>query len=58
MSTSTDSSRLPLQQVWPDTLVARYREAGHWRGETFPGSCASVQNAMPMTSRWSPATYA
>ncbi|MDU1662288.1 MAG: 2,3-dihydroxybenzoate-AMP ligase, partial [Stenotrophomonas maltophilia] len=37
MSTSTDSSRLPLQQVWPDTLVARYREAGHWRGETFPG---------------------
>jgi 2,3-dihydroxybenzoate-AMP ligase len=36
MSTSADFSRLPLQQVWPDALVARYREAGHWRGETFP----------------------
>ena len=31
-----DSSRLPLQQVWPDDLAAHYREAGHWRGETFP----------------------
>ncbi|KAG0780094.1 hypothetical protein G6F22_010276 [Rhizopus arrhizus] len=27
---------MPLRQVWPDDLVARYREAGHWRGETFP----------------------
>lgn len=35
----TDSSdpKLPLRQTWPDDLVARYRAAGHWRGETFPG---------------------
>lgn len=36
MNASPDSSRLPLQQVWPDDLAAHYREAGHWRGETFP----------------------
>ena len=36
MNTPTVSSRLPLQQAWPDALVARYREAGYWRGETFP----------------------
>ena len=30
------SPRLPLQQVWPEDRVARYRAAGHWRGETFP----------------------
>ena len=29
-------TRLPLNQVWPDALVERYRAAGHWRGETFP----------------------
>lgn len=27
---------LPLRQEWPEELVARYRAAGHWRGETFP----------------------
>ncbi|MEC5399029.1 (2,3-dihydroxybenzoyl)adenylate synthase [Uliginosibacterium sp. H1] len=27
---------LPLRQVWPDELVARYRAAGYWRGETMP----------------------
>lgn len=27
---------IPLRQTWPDDLVARYRAAGHWRGETFP----------------------
>lgn len=36
MNTSAVSPRLPLQQAWPDELVARYRQAGHWRGETFP----------------------
>lgn len=36
MPPPTDT-RLPLRQVWPDDLVARYRAAGHWRGETFPG---------------------
>lgn len=37
MTPSTVDSRLPLQQQWPEALVARYRAAGHWRGETFPG---------------------
>lgn len=27
---------IPLRQTWPAELVARYRAAGHWRGETFP----------------------
>ncbi|MCD9032328.1 AMP-binding protein [Luteimonas sp. Y-2-2-4F] len=36
MSEPADT-RLPLRQVWPDDFVARYRAAGHWRGETFPG---------------------
>ncbi len=27
---------LPLRQVWPEDVAARYRAAGHWRGETFP----------------------
>jgi len=26
---------IPLQQVWPDDLAARYRAKGYWRGETF-----------------------
>ncbi|WP_431280756.1 (2,3-dihydroxybenzoyl)adenylate synthase [Humitalea sp. 24SJ18S-53] len=28
---------LPLRQVWPADFAARYRAAGYWRGETFPG---------------------
>ncbi|MBD9370802.1 AMP-binding protein [Xanthomonas sp. XNM01] len=28
---------IPLRQTWPDDLAARYRAAGYWRGETFPG---------------------
>ena len=24
-----------LHQPWPEDLARRYREAGHWRGETF-----------------------
>ncbi|MGE8258724.1 MAG: (2,3-dihydroxybenzoyl)adenylate synthase [Stenotrophomonas sp.] len=31
-----ESPRLPLEQAWPEARVARYRAAGHWRGETFP----------------------
>jgi len=27
----------PLKQIWPEECVARYREAGYWRGDTFPG---------------------
>ncbi|WP_416057341.1 (2,3-dihydroxybenzoyl)adenylate synthase [Stenotrophomonas maltophilia] len=34
---TADTARLPLQQAWPADRVARYRAAGHWRGETFPG---------------------
>lgn len=37
MNASFSSSRVPLRQVWPPALVARYRAAGHWCGETFPG---------------------
>lgn len=28
---------IPLRQTWPDDFARRYREAGYWRGETFPG---------------------
>ncbi len=28
---------IPLQQTWPDEVAQRYRDAGYWRGETFPG---------------------
>ncbi len=31
------SPLLPLRQTWPDSFVQRYRAAGYWRGETFPG---------------------
>jgi len=27
---------IPLRQTWPEDFVQRYREAGYWRGETFP----------------------
>ncbi|WP_458094837.1 (2,3-dihydroxybenzoyl)adenylate synthase [Roseomonas sp. WA12] len=27
---------IPLRQEWPADFAARYRAAGHWRGETFP----------------------
>lgn len=31
------NGRLPLRQVWPEAFAERYRAAGYWRGETFPG---------------------
>jgi 2,3-dihydroxybenzoate-AMP ligase len=37
MHASTPQPRTPLRQTWPPALVARYRAAGYWRGETFPG---------------------
>ena len=33
---SMTQALIPLRQTWPADLVARYRAAGHWRGETFP----------------------
>ncbi|MHB0774561.1 (2,3-dihydroxybenzoyl)adenylate synthase [Halomonas sp. WWR20] len=33
----TTNTRLPLRQVWPEAFAERYRAAGYWRGETFPG---------------------
>ncbi|MCC7633948.1 (2,3-dihydroxybenzoyl)adenylate synthase [Stenotrophomonas rhizophila] len=30
-------TRPPLRQTWPAAMAARYRAAGYWRGETFPG---------------------
>ncbi len=37
MTDAPAPQRVPLRQTWPDEFVARYRAAGHWRGETFPG---------------------
>ena len=62
MSKPPTSQRLPLRQTWPDAFVARYRAAGHWRGETFPGflreratRCAEVVAVVGGGARW---TYA
>ncbi|MCD9005321.1 AMP-binding protein [Luteimonas sp. XNQY3] len=60
----TDASphTVPLRQTWPDDFVARYRAAGHWRGETFPGflrtrarDCADAVAVVGGDTRW---TYA
>ncbi|MCF7750165.1 AMP-binding protein [Bacillus subtilis subsp. subtilis] len=37
MDTAAETPLAPLRQTWPPALVARYRAAGYWRGETFPG---------------------
>ncbi|AWH17802.1 2,3-dihydroxybenzoate-AMP ligase [Stenotrophomonas sp. ZAC14D2_NAIMI4_7] len=37
MTTHAVAHRVPLQQVWPAERAQRYRQAGYWRGETFPG---------------------
>ncbi|MBK0024958.1 AMP-binding protein [Stenotrophomonas sp. S48] len=37
MTTHAVPHRVPLQQVWPAERAQRYRQAGYWRGETFPG---------------------
>ena len=37
MNDTDRTARLRLRQAWPEDCVARYRAAGHWRGETFPG---------------------
>ncbi|HBQ88824.1 MAG TPA: 2,3-dihydroxybenzoate-AMP ligase [Alcaligenes faecalis] len=26
---------IPVEQIWPDAFAQRYRDAGHWQGETF-----------------------
>lgn len=58
--TDTADSRLPLRQTWPDDLAARYRAAGYWRGETFPGflrdratRCADAIAVVGGDTRWS-----
>ena len=38
---------IPLRQVWPDDVAARYRAAGHWRGETFSGLLRARAAAHP-----------
>lgn len=35
--TKVSEPLVPLAQVWPESLVRRYRAAGYWRGETFAG---------------------
>ena len=37
MNESASPALVPLHQSWPPALVARYRAAGYWRGETLPG---------------------
>jgi len=37
MNDMASPARVPLRQSWPPALVARYRAAGYWRGETLPG---------------------
>lgn len=37
----------PVTQIWPDDLAARYRAAGHWRGETFGGWLRERARAHP-----------
>ncbi len=39
------AGRVPLHQPWPPQLVARYRAAGYWRGETFTGFLRARANA-------------
>ncbi|WP_286948953.1 MULTISPECIES: (2,3-dihydroxybenzoyl)adenylate synthase [Brevundimonas] len=50
---------IPLQQVWPDDMAARYRAKGYWRGETFSQLLRSRAEAQPdavavvgMDQRW------
>ncbi|ANF53707.1 2,3-dihydroxybenzoate-AMP ligase [Brevundimonas naejangsanensis] len=50
---------IPLQQIWPDDMAARYRAKGYWRGETFSQllrSRAEVQGdavaVVGMDQRW------
>nr|WP_209443084.1 AMP-binding protein [Falsiroseomonas frigidaquae] len=49
-----------MKQVWPAEAATRYRAAGHWRGETFPGFLRQRAAAHPGalaiiggTQRWS-----
>lgn len=37
MNEMSSQALVPLRQTWPPGLVARYRAAGYWRGETLPG---------------------
>lgn len=37
MNDMASPALVPLRQSWPPALVARYRAAGYWRGETLPG---------------------
>ncbi|HBY43254.1 MULTISPECIES: (2,3-dihydroxybenzoyl)adenylate synthase [unclassified Brevundimonas] len=50
---------IPLQQIWPDDMAARYRAKGYWRGETFSQLLRSRAEAQPdavavvgMDQRW------
>ncbi len=50
---------IPLQQIWPDDLAARYRAKGYWRGETFSQLLRDRVEATPdavavvgMDQRW------
>ncbi|MEJ2802768.1 AMP-binding protein [Comamonadaceae bacterium PP-2] len=38
---------IPVEQIWPPEFVARYRAAGHWRGETFGAFLRARAQAHP-----------
>jgi 2,3-dihydroxybenzoate-AMP ligase len=38
---------IPVRQVWPNAFATRYREAGYWSGETFPGFLRERAERMP-----------
>jgi len=38
---------IPVEQIWPPEFVARYRAAGHWRGETFGAFLRARAEAHP-----------
>lgn len=38
---------IPLKQVWPEAVAARYRDRGYWRGETFTSFLRARAAEMP-----------
>ncbi|MFF2652552.1 (2,3-dihydroxybenzoyl)adenylate synthase [Streptomyces sp. NPDC058045] len=45
--TTTDNAPAPDAPTWPAEFAARYRAAGHWRGETFGGMLRERAAAHP-----------
>ena len=41
------STPIQLHQPWPEALAERYREAGHWKNETFGAWLRERAQAFP-----------